>query len=363
MVKEQKITGLSPDFIIHPGETLQEIMEENNMTQKELAIRTGMTEKHISTVVNGLKPISVAFAKKLEYVFEIEDSFWINLQSNYDRELQDFNEANQISPEELSVLKRMKHIIEYYNRLGFMHKEENAPAQVLEMRRLMNISNLINIPKLEYKASYRAQTQKKIDPYILYAWQRTCELLTRNNHVSNIIDIDKLKSKLPEIKKVMFCRADQIQNKLEKIFAECGIIFKIVRHFQGAPVQGFIKMTNSNQVILCMTIRQSFADIFWFTLFHEVGHILNGDYKNTFVDFDSVKTVSEKRADEFAGNYMIPQEAYEKFIKESITLDTIKIFAQKCEIPSFIVIGRLMKDGIIQWNKYSSERIRYKWVD
>lgn len=55
LVKEKKISGLSTDLIIHPGETLTEILENREMCQKELAIRTGMTEKHISTVVKGQK--------------------------------------------------------------------------------------------------------------------------------------------------------------------------------------------------------------------------------------------------------------------------------------------------------------------
>ena len=69
MAKEQKIIGLSPDLIIHPGETLAEILEDRDMSQKELAVRTGMTEKHISTVVKGQKRISVAFAKKTRICF------------------------------------------------------------------------------------------------------------------------------------------------------------------------------------------------------------------------------------------------------------------------------------------------------
>ena len=36
MEKEQKITGLFPDLIIHPGETLAEVLEDREMSQKEL---------------------------------------------------------------------------------------------------------------------------------------------------------------------------------------------------------------------------------------------------------------------------------------------------------------------------------------
>lgn len=97
MEKDQITTGLSRDLIIHPGETLQEVLEDRGMSQKELAIRTGVTEKHVSTIVHGIKPISVAFAKKLEYAFGIEAAFWIQLQANYDREVLEFEELNQIT--------------------------------------------------------------------------------------------------------------------------------------------------------------------------------------------------------------------------------------------------------------------------
>ena len=60
------MSGLSREMIIHPGETLKEVLEERNMTQLELSLRTGVSAKHISTVLSGEKNISVSFAKKLE---------------------------------------------------------------------------------------------------------------------------------------------------------------------------------------------------------------------------------------------------------------------------------------------------------
>lgn len=96
MEREKNLVGLSRDYIIHPGETLSEVIEDRQITQRELAIRTGMTEKHISTVIHGQKSISANFARKLEYALGIESSFWVNLQNNYDRELIEFEEVNKI---------------------------------------------------------------------------------------------------------------------------------------------------------------------------------------------------------------------------------------------------------------------------
>ena len=70
----------------------------------------GMSPKHISTVINGEKSISVAFARKLAYALGIEAAFWINLQTNYDKELLEYEDLNSISKEELAVTKRLKEV-------------------------------------------------------------------------------------------------------------------------------------------------------------------------------------------------------------------------------------------------------------
>ena len=57
--------------LCHPGESIAYIIEDKGISQKELAIRTGFTEKHISAVINGEKSISDKLAIALEKVLEI----------------------------------------------------------------------------------------------------------------------------------------------------------------------------------------------------------------------------------------------------------------------------------------------------
>lgn len=361
MVKEKNTVGLSRDLIIHPGETLAEIIEDRDMTQRELSVRTGMTEKHISTVINGKKNISAAFAKKLEYALGIESSFWMNLQANYDQELLEFEELNNITDKELDVLKNLKEVSELWTSLGWLDGEANPAAMVLDYRMIFGISNLLNTPKISYTAAYRVQKKNtNVDPYVLFAWQRMCELLTKNDEIAEEVDIEKLRAKIPEIKKVMFMRANQIQKKLSDIFSECGISFRIVPNFKGAPVQGFIKKTEDGALILCMTLRQKFADIFWFTLFHEISHILNGDTKHEFIDFDSVSGDMESKADTMARGFLIDSSDYKRFIESEgyKRSSEIERFAASQNVKEYIVRGRLMKEEIIPWGP----RLKYEWA-
>ena len=119
------MSGLSLDFIIHPGETIKEYLEEKNMKQEELAIRTGFSPKHVSEVVNGKKGISPAFAKSLEYVFGAPMTFWINLQGIYDKEILEYEEQQNIDKNEVEIVKSIKSVMKYAEELQIINKTKN----------------------------------------------------------------------------------------------------------------------------------------------------------------------------------------------------------------------------------------------
>ena len=158
----------------------------------------------------------------------------------------------------------------------------------------------------------------------------------------------------------MLLPANDMVVVLKNIFAECGIAFEVVQHFTGAPVQGFIQKRNG-KVVLCMTIRQSFSDIFWFTLFHEIGHLTNDDFANQYIDYQFIESEEEKTADKFARNMLINQNDYEDFIKSgNMNITEIKRFADSQNVKPGIVIGRIQND-INDYSFMAKYRERYKW--
>ena len=79
MLKEK----YEPDIAIHPGKTLQGILDSTEMSQKELAIRSNLTPKTINEIIKGKNPITPETAIKLSAIFGMSGSCWINLASNY----------------------------------------------------------------------------------------------------------------------------------------------------------------------------------------------------------------------------------------------------------------------------------------
>lgn len=350
----------------HPGAKLLELMDNQGMTQKELSVRTGMTEKHISTVINGKKGISVAFAKKLEYAFGVVSAKqWLEWQAEYDTSIIEAEEKHNITQAEIDVLKPLNEIIEYIETRKLIDKSQNVVEKVLQLRRFMGVSNLTAIPDISINAAYRAQVKRNasINQYVLYAWQRLCECLTANITTETEINRELLKERIPEIKALMLSDINEISGSLTRIFSKCGIAFRIIRHFRGAPVQGFIRTIDGKKTILCLTLRQARADIFWFTLFHEIAHILNGDAGVRFVDFNSVKSEAEAKADEFAGRILLDPVEYRNFvIVGDYSKAAIERFAAQQQVRSFIVVGRMQRDELLEWDEFNEMIPRYKWA-
>jgi len=80
-----------------------------------------------------------------------------------------------------------------------------------------------------------------------------------------------------------------------------------VPHFSGTGVSAAVRWINDTPVIQ-LSILGAYADIFWFNLFHEIGHLLIHGKKEKFIEFDNA--ISQlfrkgKRADTFAGDELI----------------------------------------------------------
>ena len=362
----------------HPGKEIEQRLKSTGMTRRELATRTGVTEKHINTLISGERNITPSFAKKLGYVFHAKETgsddpkenarYWQDLQNKYDIFVLAEQEKNNITVEEIKVLDHLEDIINYLIVTERLAQNLCNVDKILERRKILKLSDLTLIPKLPCKgAAFRAQlaTNVKIDRYVLFAWQCLCELTTDSKTAKTDLDLDLLKSKLDEVKHLMFDDLKDGCHKLQELLAPCGIAFNVVKHFRGAPVQGFIKKTDDNKLILCLTIRGGRADAFWFTLFHEIAHIFNKDHENSSVDFDSSDSEIEIKADSWARDFLIPPEKYRAFIglRRKPTWQEIELFAHDVGVRPYIVLGRLQKDGFLEWSDYASKVVHYKWAE
>lgn len=364
-----KRIGISRDLIIHPGETIADILEERNLSQAELATRTGVSPAYVSSVISGKKDISSKFAMALEYALGVPKTFWLNLQANYDAELLELNETNTITEEEKETYTTLREIVKWLRDERLIPKGKSQTDTILSLRKLFQVSNISNLASFVPSGAFRISQKASTNPTIMGAWLRLCQLLSANGSpVIPQFDFQKTGLLIADLKNIMLNKEADIQTDLSAVMASYGIKFHVVKNFRGAPVQGYISQNKENEYQMVLTIRGAYADIFWFSIFHEIGHIVNGDITNAagFIDIvNSNQNTMDKEAaaDEFAKDALLDPKSYKAFVKDSdFSLPAIFKYAESQHVMPYIVIGRLQKEKIIPYSWYSGYKTRYKWT-
>lgn len=362
-----KNPGISTDLLIHPGETIFDLLEERGMSQKELALRTGVSEAFLSDVINGKKNVSSGLAAGLEYAFGVPSSFWLNLQANYDAELLALKEEESIDEEETSVLKKIHDIATYLIKESYIKDGLTQVQIIIELRRFFHVRRLTGLKMLVPMGAFRMSEKATVDSDVLGAWLCICKNRASEKKMDSDFKPENVDDLITGIKKVMLDSSCDLQKNLMVLFAGYGIDFSIVKNFRGAPVHGYIARKEDETYQMVLTLRGAFADIFWFSLFHELGHIVNGDVPRVGSYIDAQYSKDEKRelnADLFASRALLDQASYERFLDgRDFSYSCIRDYARTQYVPPYVVIGRLQKEGIIPWTRYQRYKPRYKWAE
>lgn len=363
IIMATKKTGISPDLIIHPGETLFDILEDREITQAELATLTGVSPSYVNQVIKGKKDISTKFAVALEYALGVSKSFWINLQAHYDAEKLEYEKEHTVTEGEIDAYHQIKDIIKYLRQSGRIPSGGKIENAVISVREALQVSNITAFKDLCVEGAFRMPSNKSMNPYVLGAWLRLCQLRGTKHNVTTTFKKENMAELSRGIKKIMCSREKDFHADLKKLLAKHGIDFSIIRNFRGAPVQGYITRKTDGSYQMVLTIRGAYADIFWFSLFHELGHIYYEHIKESkrYIDYET-QSYFEEQADNFATNQLIPKPIFNNFVEKKVfTLDAIHKFALEQGVMPYIVIGRLQKCKIISYSVYSKEKLRYKW--
>lgn len=346
------------EYIIPPGETIKELLESRNITQLDLSLKTGINKKTINEIINGKAPISISTAQKLEYVFNIPASFWNNLERNYQETLERKKDFDSILEEE-KYLEKIPYLEMSKRGWDFITKTRDSFEKVKNLRKFFSVASLNFDTDLKRKMAFRKSTNNNFSFESLYCWIRYGEIQA-NKEDCEKFDLEKLKLYVPEIKKLANKSFLEQYDKIKKILNKCGIVLIFEPHLPNTYINGVTYKLNGEKGIIMISDRGKKDDILWFTLFHEIGHLLKHGKKEIFIDMENGEnSLIETEADNFAKNSLIPCAEYQTFKKSLINEKNIIEFSKKINVTPGIVVGRLQKDGIIGWNQFNNliERI------
>ena len=345
----------------HPGYYLTDIIEELEMTQAEFAKRLGVSEKTVSLLLNGEGPgITNDIAQKLSDMLGISVETFLELQKKYDENLIEIEREKEIDSQ-IEVLKLIDY--HYFTRLEILPHTSVMGEKVQNLKAFFKISDLRMFTEQNFVASFRTTVTSINLKNIVNAnvWLQTAIYVGAKIEVEEF-SAKKLKSHLAEIRAMTVKSPSDFLPRLKEIFRSCGVAFVLLPALKNCGVNGVVKWFD-NRVVLAINDRFSYADTFWFSLFHEIKHVLQRKVKKVLVrcdNPDSEYRELEGDADSFASEILIPTEEYRKFVdKKRFSKCEIMKFASEQGIHPGIVVGRLQHDGQISHSCFHELKEKY----
>lgn len=335
-----------------PGATIKEQLNDRCMSQKEFATRMDMSEKHISRLINGEVQLTPDCAVRLEMVLGVPAKFWSNLESIYREKLIKVEAENAMEQDEECARQLPYSEMASY---GWVPATRNIKEKVVNLRKYFEVVrlSLLGNNQIVSIACRRLAITEKSD-LALIAWAQRAKIIARDVKTEPI-NIKELVYKIDKIREMTLESPEQFCPKLKNLLSDCGIALVFLPHLKGSFLHG-ATFIDGNRIVLGLTVRGRDADRFWFSLFHELAHIILGHIRNA----DGTTDEDEVCANEWARDKLIPAEAYNNFIDiQAFSANTVTAFAKSIKIATGVVVGRLQNDGRIQYNMLNDLKEHY----
>lgn len=355
----------TPDYATPPGETLAEWLEEQSMTQAELATRAGLSARVVNQIIHGVAPLSQDTALKFERVTGIPARIWNTLEAYYQEHLTRLETRKDLDSqiewlEELPVAQLRKRGI-------VTAAPADKPGQVAELLAFFKVASVEAWRGLWLApdAVFRKSATFTASPGAVAAWLRLGEL-----HAENIdtepFDATTLRGALPSLRGLTRQGdPDVFVAQMTRTCAAAGVAVVFVREITGTRCSGATRWVGGRPIVQ-LSLRYGTDDHMWFTFFHELGHVLLHGRREVFVEDGRPASPElagkEEEADRFAGELLIPP-GFTPELRRLRRLADMRAFAERIGVGPGIVVGRLQKDKIIGYQIGNGLKQRFRFAE
>jgi addiction module HigA family antidote len=362
-------TSFEPITVPHPGETVQEYLDFYGWSQRDLARRTGLTPKTISEICNSKSPITPTTALAFEKAFQRPAHLWLNLQRQFDeveaRRREDAKAPGWDEWVRHFPLKEMR-------QLQFSLPEGRSDADVLlgffGVTSPESWANVWRASAPQYRQTRTVKTREEA----IAAWVRETEIIARG---LELVDFDaaRLRAAINPLRQFTTRRIEDVLDPLQDLCAKLGVAFVVVPALRNTGISGCARWLTEKRALIGLTIRYKTDDQFWFTFFHEVGHLLLHRSKRPFVVDNAEDDLSDRvvdpemqqvetEANRFSADTLIPPAQLGAFVRAgTFTNDSIHEFSETVGVGPGIVVGRLQHDGVIAPHQGNTLKQKLDW--
>ncbi|MEO3790791.1 helix-turn-helix domain-containing protein [Nonomuraea sp. B10E15] len=337
------------DYAVPPGETLRELLEEKGMTQRELAERVGLSPKHVNQLIHGLVRLTPEVAESLERVVGTPAKLWNRLEADYQSTRARLRSARDLE-QHVGWLKELP-VSELVKRKILPEGPSDKISRIDQLLAFFSVASVDVWRDLyEQPAAYAFRKSKVQDSKLgpLATWLRLGEIEAQEM-LCGSYDATALRASLPELRALTVLPAQEFRPRLQKICSASGVAVVFTEEVKGARVSGVTRKIGTKRVIQ-LSQRYRTDDQLWFSFFHEIHHVLNGDdeMRIEIAGRTDTEDPKELEADRFSADTLIPPQHASR-LAGLTSKAAVRAFAEEIGIAPGIVIGRLQREHPRRW--------------
>lgn len=312
------------------------------MTQREFALRAGLSAKHLNQLVKGTVSLSPDVAERLESVTGIKARFWNRLEADYQSTKKRLREARD--PALFEIWCKSLPVKELIRRGQVPEEPSDKASRWDQMLAFFGVSSLDAWAELYEKPAAAFRQTKAFEAKVgaVAAWLRLGEVAAQAI-ACDPFDKRRLQAELPQLRSLTVLPPEQFESELVKRCARNGVAVVFVKEITGSRACGATRWVSPHKAIVQLSLRYKTDDQFWFTVFHELGHVLMHGKQDVLVEASRISGAEEPReaeADRFARDLLIPPNVAQR-LDSLRSLASVRSFAREIGIAPGIVVGRL----------------------
>ena len=352
-----------PRWASAPGETITEILRRRRMDISSFAADLGETEDYALCLLEGSCAINRTVAERLNELIGGSVSFWLNREAQY---REDIARLEGIRDEEDASAWLKELPLRDMRTFGWVNRFDDKIRQAQECLRFFDASNIkewrTNTVSVHNVVAFRTSETFQPQQGAVAAWLRQGEIVAANLECAKF-NVERFRTSLQEVRKLTRVKdPTEFLPKLERLCAACGVAVVILRAPQGCRASGATKFISADKAMLLLSVRYRSDDHFWFTFFHEAGHLVLHDCAALFIEGKNLLSTHEEReADAFSEELLVPSEHQDEMRGLPNDFKKVMRFARKIGISPGIIVGQLQHAGIFAPEKMNYLKTRYSW--
>lgn len=349
-----------PNWASAPGDTIADILKEQNVSVIAFARRLRLTLDKTNELLQGRAAITIGVARQLERHLGASVEFWMSRDFQFRQDIARLHKAEEDWIAELPVGDMIK--------FGWLRPVPHPSEEVAACLRFFNVASVRAwrdaYASLQEMIAFRTSHSLDSRPAAVAAWLRQGEIEAESIGWKPW-DAKRFQESLSEIRPLTRIKAPRrFIPDLQKHCAESGVAVAVVRAPSGCRASGATRFLSQRKALLLLSFRFLTDDHFWFTFFHEAGHLLLHSEKALFLEgADALSTAEEQEANEFAARTLVPSEFQLALLNLHADTREVIRFARRLGVSPGIVVGQLQHLGRIRHNQLNRLKRRFRWED